>query len=247
MYALITGASSGLGKEIAYILSKEGYDLILVARRENKLIEIKNHLELNGSHVIIEAVDLSIYDNCISLFEKVKQYQINLFINNAGFGLVGLFENTDLDTELSMINLNVITLQILTKLYIQNFSKGTVVNIGSLAGYLPTPNLSVYAASKAYVHNFSRAVDYELRKNKRNVRVLTVMPGPVKTEFNNIAKSKINRGMEANKCANIIVKGIKKQKSTIIPGFSNKILSILIKFIPVKILLRAAYNIQRKK
>ncbi|MCK5732370.1 MAG: SDR family oxidoreductase [Tenericutes bacterium] len=247
MFALITGASSGIGKELAYTLSNEGYDLILVARREKKLIEIKNQIELNGTQVIVKSFDLSNLENCISLFDEVKNYQINLFINNAGFGLVGLFENTDLDTELSMVNLNVVTLQVLTKLYIQNYKEGTVVNIGSIAGCLPTPSLSVYAASKAYVYNFSRAVDYELRRNNKAIRVLTVLPGPVKTEFANVAKSKINRGMEANMCARIIVKGIKKQKHTIIPGFSNKILYILTKFMPTRVLLRAAYNIQRKK
>jgi len=245
MYALITGASSGLGKDLAILLAKEGYDLILVARRKELLDKLKQ--QLKNSKIIIKALDLSIMDNCKKLFDETKNLDIGLLINNAGFGNLGLFNNTLLDIELNMIDLNIKALQTLTKLYINNYSKGTIVNIGSLAGILPTPRHATYSATKSYINNFSRAINYELKRNNIDILVITVLPGPIKTGFNEVAKATINRGMDSKKCALKIVKGIKKQKSIIIPGFSNKFMYFLVKFIPTKILLKIAYNIQKSK
>ena len=136
MMALITGASSGMGRDMARVLSKMGYDLILVARRKNRLLELKQ--ELDGNVTIIP-MDLSIEENCFKLYEKVKSKQIDVVINNAGFGLFGEFVKTDLDTELKMIDLNVRAYHILTKLFLQDFVRrdsGYILNVCSSAGFM---------------------------------------------------------------------------------------------------------------
>ncbi len=247
MYAVVTGASSGLGKELAFLLAKEGYSLVLVARREDKLKEVKIALTKYDIDVKIEVLDLSVQANCFELFNRIKKLDVDLLINNAGFGYLGLFSETDLDKELSMLDLNIKAVQILTKLYIKNYDKGNVVNIGSSAGFLPMPRHSTYSASKAYVNRFSRAINYELKKQKKNVRVLVVTPGPVNTEFNEVANAAINHGISANKCAREIIKGIKKRKSLIIPGFSIKLLYFFVRFIPNRILSKMAFRIQNNK
>lgn len=246
MYALITGASSGIGKALSYLYANKGYNLIIVARREDSLNEIKKELS-NKVEVIVKSFDLSILDNCYKLFDEVKELDIDIFINNAGYGNVGMYFNTNLDVELNMVKLNIDALQVLTKLFIKNYDKGTVVNVGSMAGQLPTPRLAVYAGTKAFVNSFSRAINYELKRNNKNVRVLTVAPGPVKTEFSKVANASINRGMSAIKCAEIIAKGIEKNKEFIIPGFTMKLAYIFSKILPTKLLLKAAYKIQKRK
>lgn len=244
MYALITGASSGIGKELAILLAKKGYDLVLVARRKDRLVELKQKLEKNDIVVQIETFDLSVLENCNILFDKVKTLDIKLFINNAGYGKLGMFYETDLATELNMIDLNIKSLHILTKLYTQHFSEGLIVNVGSIAGFLPTPKMATYAATKAYVNSFSRAINYEMKRNNKNIRVLNVTPGPVVTEFSDVANAKHNRGMDVKKCALEIVKGIEKKKALIVPGASMKFLRFLIRFVPTSLLLKSAYKIQ---
>lgn len=246
MYALITGASSGLGKQLAIQLANKGYNLILVARREDKLNKLKEQLS-DKVKVLVKTYDLSIIDNCHKLFQDVSGIDIALWINNAGFGHLGLYTETNLEKELQMIDLNIKALVINTKLYIKNYNKGIVVNIGSLAGDLPTPKHSIYSASKSFVNNFSRAINYELRKTKSQLRVLTVAPGPVKTEFNEVANAKINRGMSQEKCAKIIISGIERKKDLIIPGFSNKLAHLILKVFPSRLALRFAYKIQDSK
>jgi short-subunit dehydrogenase len=247
MYALITGASSGLGKELAMVLAKNNYNLILVARRKNLLDKLKLTLESMGIDVIVKDTDLSKTENCFQLFKDLKEIKIDLLINNAGFGNVGYFHGTNLITELEMIDLNIKAVQILTKLYINNFEEGTVVNISSLAAYLPTPIHATYSSTKSYVSFFSRAVNYELKKQKKNVRVLTVAPGPISTDFNQVAKVSKNRGMDSKKCANIIYKGIVKRKEFIVPGFGMKLIYLLNHFIPTKLLMKISHKIQSTK
>lgn len=142
MRALITGASSGLGKDFAIELSKLGYELILVAREEKKL---KDVAKLCDTKVKIESVDLSVIDNCTKLFNKHKN--IDLLINNAGFGMFGEFKDTDLDKELNMIDVNVKALHVLTKLYLNEMVKkdsGRILNVASTAAFLPGPLMSTY-------------------------------------------------------------------------------------------------------
>ena len=247
MYALITGASSGIGKELAILLAEKGYDLILVARRKDRLMELKEKLEKKDVKVLVETFDLSILENCDGLFEKIKELDVKLFINNAGYGKLGMFYEADLQAELNMIDLNIKSLHILTKLYIKHFNEGLIVNVGSIAGFLPTPKMATYAATKAYVNSFSRAVNYELMRNNKQIRVLNVTPGPVVTEFSDVANAKHNRGMDAKKCALEIVRGIEKKKALIVPGASMKFLRFLIRFVPTRLLLKSAYRIQDSK
>ena len=247
MYALITGASSGIGREIVYLLAKEKYDIILVARREHLLIDIQQDLSMLGVNGLIEVMDLSIIENTYILFDHIKDLDVKLFINNAGFGNLGLFSNTDLNTDLNILDLNIKAVHILTKLYVKQFQSGLIVNISSMAGLLPTPLHATYSASKSYVYYFSRAVNYELKRDKKDVKLLTVIPGPVKTEFNSVANAKKSRGMDATRCAKIILNGIKHKRALIIPGFKMKLLFFMIRFVPAKRLMSIAYNIQNRK
>ncbi|HPJ23655.1 MAG TPA: SDR family oxidoreductase [Bacillota bacterium] len=248
MYVLITGASSGIGKELAYLYAADGNDLILVSRSEKVLNEIakdiQNQYKIN---VVVKPSDLSVKENCYNLFESVRSYDIDKFINNAGYGNLGEFQKTSLDLELNMLDLNIVSVQILTKLFIQNFNKGTVVNVSSMAAFLPTPTLATYAASKSYVYQFSRAIDYELQRRHTDLRVLSVNPGPVKTNFNERANATISNGMEVKKCARLIYKGIQKKKALIIPGALMKIAYFFTKVTPIKLLLKVSYRIQNNK
>lgn len=247
MYALITGSSFGIGKELSFLLAKQNYDLILVARSKDQLLEIKEQLSTYDVKVILEFMDLSILDNCYKLFDSIKELDVKLFINNAGFGNLGLFKETDLNIELNLIDLNIKALHILTKLYLQHFKTGTLVNISSMASLLPTPLHATYSASKSYVYYFSRAINYELKRDKVDMRVLTVIPGPVKTSFNTRANARSSKGMDVNKCSSIIMKEIIKKKELIIPGWSTKLLFFFMRFIPTKWLMKTAYNIQNRK
>lgn len=247
MVALITGASSGIGLELAKRIAKDGYDLVLVARNIEPLTQASEELKQYGTKVMVKPYDLSDINQCHALFDEVKQLDLGLWINNAGFGNLGFFDETAESLEMNMIDLNIKAVHILTKLFVKQFDQGIVVNISSLAAFLPTPTFATYAATKSYVYHLSRAINYEMKREHRNLRVLTVAPGPVKTRFNERANAHINRGMDSGKCADLIYKGIKRQKEFIIPGFSMKIVYILTKFIPVKWLLKASYRIQTNK
>ena len=248
MKAIITGASSGLGKEFAIQLSKLGYDLVLVARRKDKLKEIKQQLETN---VEIICLDLSFPTNCIKLYKKYKKDNIDLFINNAGFGVFGEFDETPLDKELEMIDTNIIAVHTLTKLFLQKFKKdnsGHILNVASSAAFQPGPLMSSYYASKAYVYNLSAAIYEELRKDNSNVRISVLCPGPVNTEFNDVAGVKFGvKALESNDVVQYTIKMMKKGKLRIIPGFSMRLLIFLEKFVPYKLLLKITYKIQKKK
>lgn len=247
LYVIITGASSGLGKELSYIFASKGYDLILVARRKQKLDTLKKHLDQLDVQVVIKALDLTNLDNCSILFEQIKSLDVSMLINNAGFGNVGFFSKTDLSKEMQMIDLNIKSLHYLTKLYLNNFNKGDIVNISSLAAFLPTPLHATYSATKSYVYYFSRAINYELKKQGNHVKVLTVAPGPIKTDFFIAANSTVNRGMDSKKCATLIYKGIKRRKTLIIPGFSMKLLYFFNKLMPHGLSTKLAYRIQKRK
>ena len=162
MKALITGASSGIGRDMAKILSKKGYDLVLVARDEEKLQEVKKEIETNSQ---IISMDLSVEKNCKKLYEQVKD--VDLLINNAGFGTCGDFTKTNLDKEINMINTNITAYHILTKLYLKDMKqkdKGQILNVASIAGFMPGPLMATYYATKAYVVRLSEAIREELKK-----------------------------------------------------------------------------------
>lgn len=248
MKALITGASSGMGRDMALYLSGLGHDVILVARRQEKLEELKNQIKTNAEIIVL---DISNIDNCKKLYEMTKDKNIDILINNAGFGIFGEFNHVDLDKEISLINTNVIAVHTLTKLYLNDFLKknnGYILNTASTAAFFSGPLLSSYYASKGYVLKLTEAIYEELRKTKSNVYIGTLCPGPVNTEFNDVANVKIGlKSLESNYVAKYAIDKMFKKKTIIIPGISNKLLVIFGKFLPRKLTLKILYKIQRKK
>lgn len=248
MKALITGASSGIGRDIAKYLSTKGYECILVARNKEKLFELSKELETKS---YIKAYDLSNVDNCYILYEEVKNMDIDVLVNGAGFGLFGNTWETDLDKELEMINLNVISLHILTKLFLSDMikkDKGYIMNIASSAGFLSGPYLNTYYATKNYVTKWTMAIYEELRRVKSNVVISCLCPGPVNTNFNNVAGgSFIINGLESNYVAKYSIDKMFKKKLVIIPGFIVRMGVFFNKFIGNKMSLKIVYNIQKKK
>ncbi|MDD3122211.1 MAG: SDR family oxidoreductase [Candidatus Izemoplasmatales bacterium] len=250
MYALITGASSGIGKEIAFGLAEKKMNLILVARRIDRLNVLKQELTSKyGIEVVVKGLDLSKQENCHLLHQETLDLKPEIVINNAGFGKVGFFDQIPLKTELSMLELNIMSLHILTKLFVSTMEKGVILNVGSMAAFLPTPLLATYAASKAYVVSFSQAVNYELKKQNRNLSVLTLCPGPVATEFGQVAEAQDMGlpGISAKVCANVAIKGVLKKKPKIIPSFQMKFLHFIIRFFPTQFILKMSYKLQNKK
>lgn len=194
MVALVTGASSGLGRDIARSLARHGVNVILTARRRDRLIELKKELmEEYGVKAMYITADLNDEEQVFKLYERVKKYNIDILINNAGFGVFGEFTETDLSRELEMLNVNVKAFHILFKLFLRDFKKrdfGYILNSASLAGFMPGPCFSSYYASKAYIVRMTQAVAEELRAAKSNVHVSMLCPGPVATEFSSTARVK---------------------------------------------------------
>lgn len=246
MKAMITGASSGLGKDFAINLSNMGYELILVARDKKKLKEVANVCK---SKVKTVALDLSKEESCKELFKKYKD--ISLLINNAGFGMFGEFFNTDLEKEMNMIDLNIKAVHVLTKLYLKEMIKkdsGRILNVASSAAFLPGPLMSTYYATKSYVFRLTAAIYEELRRSKSNVKVSVLCPGPVNTNFNNVAGVNFSvKGLSSDYVTDYAIKKMFKNKLVIIPGFMNKLGMIGCKFFPLKLQMKVDYNIQKRK
>lgn len=248
MKILITGASSGIGADMARIMAKKGHDLILVARDKKKLESLKE--ELNAEVKII-SLDISTTFNCMKLYNKVKKEDIDVLINNAGFGVFGDFSKTNLDKELDMIDLNVKTVHTLTKLFLKDFKKkdsGYILNVASSAAFSPGPLMASYYASKAYVLRLTEAIYEELRREKSNVSVSCLCPGPVDTNFNTVAGVSFSvKALQSYDVAKYAIDKMFKKKLLIIPGTLMKLNYIFNRFMPLKPLLRIAYNIQRSK
>lgn len=248
MKALITGASSGIGKDMAYLLAERGYDMILVARRKEKLEKIKQEL---NTKVKIIVLDLAKIENCYQLYEQVKDEPIDILINNAGFGVFGKFVETDLEKELQMIDLNVKTVHVLTKLFLPDMKKrdhGYILNVASSAAFQPGPLMASYYASKAYVLRLTQAIYEELRKDHSQVVVSALCPGPVDTEFNKVADVKFSlKGLTSVEVARYAITQLFRKKLVIVPGIMMKLNVLFNRFVPTKLLLRIAYYIQKKK
>ena len=222
MRVLVTGASSGIGRDIARELDKRGYDLVLVARDGKKLEEVKD--SLSGKNIEVISMDLSSADNCKKLHDIAKD--IDILINNAGFGAFGKFTETDLKKEIDLINTNITAVHILTKLYLKDMmekNSGHILNVGSIAGFMPGPLMEAYYASKAYVVRLSEAIRAELQKEKSNVKISILCPGPVDTNFNSVAGVKFSLySLSSEKVAKYTVKKMLKNKFLIVPGIRNK-------------------------
>jgi hypothetical protein len=247
MKALITGGSSGIGKSIAKELSKKGYNIIIVARDKKKLNEAKKEI---GENVEIIATDISSIDNCKKLYNDLKNDDIDILINSAGFGMHGKFLEDDLDKQMEMIDLNIKATQILSKLFLDDFIKkdhGYILNISSTAAFSPGPLMASYFASKAYVLRLTTAISEEIKKEHCNVYIGCLCPGPVDTSFNDKLGVKFSKAQDSDELAKYAVKKMFQKKLVIIPTLNHKLNAFFNKFVPLKILLNANYNVQIKK
>ena len=248
-YAVITGASSGIGVEFAKRMAKEGYPLVLVARRKERLEQLAQELD---TECMILTADLSHMDECKRIMKELDSVDIDVFINNAGFGYCGETLTIEAERELNMIDLNVKAMHLLSKLALDKMidkNKGYVLNVASSAGLLPAgPYMSTYYATKAYVTSYTRGVAEELRRKHSDVYIGCLCPGPVDTEFNKVANVEFAlKGISANYCANYAITQMFKKKITIVPAFKMKALVVLARFLPTKLYIRIAAKQQRKK
>lgn len=246
MKALITGASSGIGKEMAIYLSEQGIDVVLVARDRNKLEEVQKQIKTKSE---IICMDLSDAQNCIDLYKKVGD--IDILINNAGFGTTGSFTETDFITELNMINTNICAVHTLTKLYLHEMKKknsGYILNVSSIAGFLPGPQMATYHATKAYVLNFTQSIYEELNQEGYDIKISALCPGPIKTPFIEKANVKFKtKLMTAEYVAKYAIDKMFEGKYIIIPGANNKIIRFLSKIVPDKLIGKIVYKMEEEK
>jgi len=246
MKALITGASSGIGRDMARYLSKLGYDLIIVARRTDLLEELKSELKTG---VEIVCLDISKKENCYELFEKHKD--IDVLVNNAGFGVFGHFHKTDLEKELNMIDTNIVAVHILTKLYLREMmkkDKGHILNVASIAGFMVGPLMASYYASKNYIVALSRAISKELKKEKSKVKVSVLCPGPVRTNFDDVAGVRFRpKSLSSEYVAKYGIDKMLEGKEVIIPGKLMKSAKVANKLSPSPLAIEIAYHSQKSK
>lgn len=246
MKALITGASSGMGRDMAKILSQKGYDLILVARDEKKLEEVKKQLKTETKIVVM---DISNEENCKKIYEENKD--IDILINNAGFGDCGHFEETSLDKDIQMIHTNIIAYHILTKLYLKEMMKkdsGKILNVASIAGFMPGPLMTTYYSTKNYVVRFSESIREELRRKKSKVQISILCPGPVDTNFNKVADVEFAlKGLSSEYVAKYAINKFFKGKFYIVPGWKIKLARIGAKLAPASFVAKISYNMQKRK
>lgn len=248
MKALITGASSGIGKNMAYVLANKGIDLILVARNKEEMLKIKENVKVN---VLVIELNLLKEKNVFKLYEMCKDENIDILINNAGFGLFGIFTEANLTRELEMIDLNIKAYHILTKLFLKDFvekDKGYILNVASSAGFMAGPRLSTYYATKNYVLKLTMAINEELRQSGSNVVVSALCPGPVNTNFNKVAMGEFSIKEASPKyVAEYAIDKMFKKKMIIVPTLRIKLGIFLLRLIPYRLQLIYCYHIQGKK
>lgn len=248
MKALITGASSGIGLDIARYLSSKKIELILVARNKEKLEEIQQTLP---TKVTIIVADLSNEQKVKELYAFIKKENIDILVNNAGFGKFGNFSEIPLLSELEMINTNIKAVHILTKMVLKDMEEknsGYILNVASSAAFQPGPLMATYYATKAYVLHLTEAINYELKKKKKNIQVSALCPGPVDTNFNDIADVKFAvKPLSSKYVAKYAIDEMFNKKNIIIPGKKMKLLHFISRFLPKKLILKTTYNIQKKK
>ncbi len=224
MTALVTGASSGIGRDIARELAKMGVRLVITGRDTGRLEALRQ--EIGERRVKIIPADISDREECYRVYKEASEYNVNILINCAGFGLYGKFCTTELERELEMIDVNVTAVHILTKLFVKDFSardKGYILNVASIAGFMPGPLMATYYATKNYVVKLTEAVREELRCQGSKVYVGAFCPGPVDTDFNRTAGVKFAlKGISSEYAAKCAVEGMFARKALIIPTFSVK-------------------------
>ena len=248
MKALITGAGSGIGRDMALYLAELGYDLILVGRDKERLEKLQANLKVNSQIII---ADLSLETKVKEVYVMTKNENIDILINNAGFGGFGKFYETDLNNEIEMINTNLVAVHLLTKLFLRDMQKrdnGYILNVASSAAFGPGPLMATYYATKAYVNNLTEAINEELRREKSNVFVCSLCPGPVDTNFNDVAGVKFSvKAMTSKDVAKYAIDSMFKKKVVIVPGFKMKMALFGRRFLSRKTLRKITYNIQKSK
>lgn len=254
-YVLITGASEGMGLEFARLFAREGYPLVLVARNQARLATIAG--ELNATYrVDVRTIskDLSLASSADELKAAINEQKITIeiLVNNAGFGVHGLFPQTDWKTTQNMLSLNMITLTHLTRLFLPEMLQrgfGKVLNIASTAAFQPGPFMACYFASKAYVLSFTEALAEEL--SGTGVTVTAFCPGPTRTQFQKRSNTENIRentfSMEAAPAAQAAYRGLMKNKRLVIPGFTNKLLAVLVRLSPRRIVIRVTRYLEESR
>ena len=249
MKALITGASSGIGLDMARYLATKNCELILVARNKEKLEELQEKLPTKTTIIV---VDLSNEQKVKDLYVIAKKENIDILINNAGLGDFGYLTDTDLNKDLELINTNIKAVHILTKYIAKDMEKKDtdtyILNVASSAAFQPGPLMSTYYATKSYVYQLTEALYYEEKKKKTKVNVSVLCPGPVDTNFNNVAGVHFSvKALDSAYVAKYAIDKMFKKKMLIIPGFYMKCAKFFGRFVSDKFMLKTIYNIQKKK
>lgn len=228
---IITGASSGIGKALAFEFAKNGFDVFLTARNETALKEVARECEQKFNvRTEIFLADLADEKSTDDLVQTIKSKRFDVLVNNAGFGVKGDFIETKIDDELKMLNVQLAAFLKLTKAVLPEMietKSGKILNIASVYSFAPVPKQAVYSASKAFILNFSSALQDEVRNY--NIKISTVCPGITQTEFRTRAgiADKNESGMTAEKVAEISFREMMKGKEIIIPGTQNKLFVFL--------------------
>jgi len=253
--ALITGASSGIGYELALLFARDGFDCILVARGHDELNELAARLESEFRvKTLVLAKDLSTPSAVNEIYEETTAagLAVNVLVNNAGFGVYGLFAQTDLEAELQMLQVNVTALTSLTKLFLAGMlerREGRILNVASTAGFAIGPLMAVYYASKAYVLSFSAALTNELEGT--GVTVTTLAPGPTRTglqQRGGMADSRLFQGQiaDAKSVALAGYRGLMAGKPLVIPGIRNKLIPLVARLSPRGVMARVVRRAQER-
>lgn len=255
--ALVTGASSGIGLELAKQFAGKGYNLVLVARSRDKLAKLADELtQTHGIQAKVLGKDLSDPASPTEVYQQLQQeeVQVDVLVNNAGFATYGFFAELDLNTELQMMQVNIVTLTHLTKLFLPDMlrrKQGKILNLASTAAFQPGPLMAVYYASKAYVLSFSEALANELQGT--GVTVTVLCPGPTESGFQaraNMEDSKlVSDGglMTSQTVAQIGYTALMEGKTVVTPGFKNQILSLVPRFLPRNFVTQTVRNMQEQE
>lgn len=253
-WALVTGASSGLGVKFSELLAQQKMNLVITARRKDRLESVASRIRAKyNTEVLVIQGDLSTPEMCHSLFEatELNGIQIDVLINNAGFGTQSLFTETSWDNINAQLQLNMVSLTHLTWLWAKRMSErghGTIMNVASINAYMPIPNYATYAAGKAYVRNFTLAVAEELKTS--GVHITSLCPGPTATEFTDIAGHTLAPWqrkflMPAERCARVGIGAISSRSKNTVVGWSNKAMVFSLRLLPTSIVTRMAGRIMR--
>jgi short-subunit dehydrogenase len=244
--ALITGASSGIGLELARVFAAHGHELVLVARRQDRLDELATEIAATGRpRPTVLTADLEQREGAAKIATElaVRSLEPAFVVNNAGFGLSGAAAALSRDEQLGMIDLNVRALTELSLMFVDSLAhhRGGILNVASIAAFLPGPGMAVYYATKAYVLSFTEALHHELAS--RGVRVTALCPGPVPTEFQARSQMQLPTAARAvelppNRVAQIGYDGLMRGKRVVIAGIGNKIAVSFLRFVPNTLLLR---------